>query len=139
MPEFLEEALSGTRRIRPLHPCQDDQALRPLYQGSDGRPIAGPFDQVALPVAGHGAGRHLNWTFGNRRHVGALAASIRPARPRSARRVRLTQCRQQLAAQGSAWQHIEPRIDRLGREMLAHVVRIRVSESPGNLLRRAAL
>ena len=26
MPEFLGEALSGTRRIRPLHPSQDDQA-----------------------------------------------------------------------------------------------------------------
>ena len=90
-------------------------------------------------MAGHRAGRHLGWTFVNRRHVGDLAASIRSSHPRSARLARLTQCGHQLAAQGSAWQHIEPRIDRLGREMLAHVVRIRVSESLGNLLRRAAL
>lgn len=88
---------------------------------------------------GHRAGRYLDWTFVNRRHVGDLAASIRPSRPRAARLVRLTQCTQQLTAQSSAWQHIAPRIDRLGRTMLAHVVRIRVSESPGNLLRRVAL
>lgn len=32
VPEFLDEALSGPRRIRPLHPGQDDQARRPLHQ-----------------------------------------------------------------------------------------------------------
>ena len=31
MPEFLDEALSGTRGIRPVHPGQDDQACRPLH------------------------------------------------------------------------------------------------------------
>jgi hypothetical protein len=60
--------------------------------------------------------------------------SIRPTR-----RVRLTQRRQQLAPQGSAGQHIEPHIDRLGREMFTHVVRIRALETSGNLFRRAAL
>ena len=42
MLEFLGETLSGTRRIRPLHPCQEDQARGSLYQGADGRAIAGP-------------------------------------------------------------------------------------------------
>jgi hypothetical protein len=31
VPEFLGEALTGTRRIRSLHPCQDDQARRPCH------------------------------------------------------------------------------------------------------------
>ena len=85
VPEFLGEALAGTPRIRPLHPCQDDQARRPLHQGADGRPIAGPFDEVAFPVAGHRAGGHLGGALGNGRHVGDLAASIGPSRPRPAR------------------------------------------------------
>ena len=38
VPEFFREALAGTRRIRPLHPGQDDQARRPLHQRADGRP-----------------------------------------------------------------------------------------------------
>ena len=139
MPEFLREALSGTPRIRPLHPCQDDQARRPLHQGADGRPIAGPLDEVAFPVARHGAGGHLGGALGNRRHVGDLAASICPSRPRPARLARLTQCGQQFAPQGAAGQHIQARIDGLGREVLLHVVRIRASEAPGNLFRRAAL
>ena len=42
VPEFFREALTGTPCIRPLHPCQDDQARGPLHQGADGRAIAGP-------------------------------------------------------------------------------------------------
>jgi len=139
VPEFLCEALSGTRRIRPLHPYQDDQARRPLHQGADGRAIAGPLDEVAFPVARHGAGGHLGGALGNRRHVGNLAAAIRPSRPRPARLARLTQRGQQFAPQGAAWQHIQRRIDGLGREVSPHVVRIRASEAPGNLFGRAAL
>ena len=139
MPEFLGEALSGTRRIRPLHPGQEDHARRPFHQGANSRPIAGALDEVAFPVAGHRAGRHLGRALSNGRHIGDLAASIRSSRSRSARLARLTQGGQQLAAQGTARQHIERRLDRLGRELLAHVVRIRVSESPSNLLRRATL
>ncbi len=139
MPEFLGEALAGTPRIRPLHPGQDDQACRPLHQRADGRPIAGPLDEVAFPVAGHRAGGHLGGALGNRRHMGDLAASICPPRPRPTRLARLTQRRQQFAPQGSAGQHIQPRIDGLGREVFLHVVRIRASEAPGNLLGRAAL
>jgi hypothetical protein len=139
VPEFLREALTGTPRIRPVHPGQEHQACGALHQGADSRDIARALDQVAFPVAGHRAGDHLGWTFVNRCHVGDLAASIGSPRPRSAGLARLTQGRQQCAAQGSAWQHIEPRIDRLGREMFAHVVRIRASEPSGNLLGRAAL
>ncbi len=70
VPECLREALAGTPRIRPLHPGQDDQARRPLHQGPDGRPVAGPVDEVAFPVAGHGAGGHPGGALGHRRHVG---------------------------------------------------------------------
>ena len=139
VPEFLGEALSGTRRIRPVHPGQNDQARGPLHQGADGRAIAGPLDEVAFPVARHGAGGHVGGALGNRRHVGDLATSIRPPRPRPARLARLTQRRQQFAPQGAAWQHIQAHIDGLGRELFAHVVRIRAFETPGNLLGRAAL
>ena len=47
VPEFLREALAGTRRIRPLHPGQDDSARCPLHQRADGRAMAGPPDQIA--------------------------------------------------------------------------------------------
>ena len=50
VPEFLGEALLGTRRIRPLHPCQDDQACRPLHQGADGRAIAGPLTENLITL-----------------------------------------------------------------------------------------
>ena len=131
VPEFLGESLSGTRRIRPLHPCQDDQARRPLHQGADGRPIAGPLDEVAFPVVRHGAGGHLSGALGNRRHVGNLAASIHPSRPRPTRLARLTQ--------RAAWQHRQCRVDGLGRKLFPHVVRIRASKAPSNLFGRAAL
>ena len=139
VPECLGDALSGTRRIRPLHPGQEDQAGRPLHPGADGRAIAGPLDEVAFPVAGHRAGGPLGGALGNRRHIGDLAASIRPSRPRPTRLARLTQRRQQFAPQGSAGQHIEPHLDRLGRELFPHVVRIRALETSGTLLGRAAL
>jgi hypothetical protein len=42
VPEFFREALTSTPCIRPLHPCQEDQARGPLHQGADGRAIAGP-------------------------------------------------------------------------------------------------
>ena len=116
-----------TRRVRPLH------------QGADGRPIAGPLDEVAFPVAGHRAGGHVGRALGNRRHIGELAPSIGPSRPRPARLARLTQRRQQFAPQGAAWQHIQARIDGLCRELFPHVVRIRAFEAPGNLFGRAAL
>ena len=42
MLKFFREALSGTRRIRPIHSGQDDQACRPLHQGADGRTHSEP-------------------------------------------------------------------------------------------------
>jgi len=105
MREFFVKALSGTRRIRPLHPGQEDQAGGPL---------------------------------GNRRHVGDLAPSIRSVRPRPTRFACLTQGRQQFGAQRPPWQHIQARIDGLGRELFPHIVRIRASKPSGNLFGRAA-
>ena len=131
MPELLREPQASTSRIRSLHPCQDDQPRRPLHQRVDGRLIASPFDEVAFPVAGYGTGRHFGRTLGHRRHGGDLAAPIRPSR--------LTPRRQQCAPQRTAWQYIQAHLDRLSRQLFAHVVRIRVFETPGNLLRRAAL
>ena len=139
MPEFLGEALSGTRRIRSLHPGQDDQACGPLDPGADGRPIASSFDAVAFPVAGDRAGGHRGGALDNRRHSGDLAASVGASCPRPTRLARLTQRGQQLAPQGATGQHVEPHIDRLGRELFPHVVRIRALETSGNLLGRAAL
>ena len=101
VPEFLREALTGTRRIRPLHPCQEDQARRPFHQGADGRPITGSLEEIAFPVARHRASPHFDGAFGNRRHIGDLAPSIHPPRPRPARRARLTECGQQFAPQGA--------------------------------------
>ena len=90
-------------------------------------------------MARHGAGGHLGGALGNRRHVGDLAASVGASRPRPARLARLTQRGQQFAPQRATGQHIQPHIDGLGRELFPHVVRIRASETSGNLLGRAAL
>ena len=90
-------------------------------------------------MARHRAGRHLGRAFRNRRQRGEWAASIRSPRPRATRLVCLPQRGQQFAAQGTAGQHLQRRIDGLGREVFVHVVRIRASEASGNLFRRAAL
>ncbi len=134
VPEFLRQALAGTRRIRPLHPGQDDPAGRPLHQGPDSRSIVRSLDEVAFPVTRHGASAHVGGTLGDGRHVGNLAAAVCASCPRPAGLARLTQRRQQLAPQRSAWQHIQAYIDGLGREVFPHGVRIRASEPPGNLL-----
>ncbi|MEP6934185.1 MAG: hypothetical protein ABI988_09640 [Nitrospirota bacterium] len=139
MPEFLGEAPSRTRRIRPLHPGQEDHARRPLQQGARGRAIASPFDEVALPVAGHRAGGPLGGPFSKRRPVGELAPSIRPPRPRSACLARLTQRGQQFAPPRSAGQHRHTHIEGLGRALVAHVVRRRVVKQSGHLLGRATV
>ena len=138
MPEFLRKALSGTRGIGPVHPGQDDQPCGPLHQVPTAT-ITGTLDEVAFPVARHGAGGHLGGALGNRRHIGDLAPSIGPSCPRPTRLARLTQCRQQFAPQRAAGQHIQAHIDGLRRKLFTHVVRIRASETPGNLLGRAAL
>jgi len=90
-------------------------------------------------VARHRAGHHLGGTHGNRRHMGDLAPSIPSPRPRPPRFACLTQRRQQCAPQDAAGQHIQTRIDGLGRQLFPHIVRIRAFEPPGNLLGRAAL
>ena len=87
MSEFLREARAGTPRIPPLHLGQDDQADGPFHQGADGRAIARPLDQVALPVARYGAGSHLGRALGNGRHMGDLPRrSVPRARGRRALR-----------------------------------------------------
>ena len=139
MPERSREALSGTRRVGPVHPGQEDQARCPFDQRANRRAIARTLDEIAFPVARYCAGTHVGGAFGHRRHSGDLAAAVCSPRPRPTRVARLTQRGQQLATQGTSWQHIQPRIDGLGRELFPHVVRIRVSEASGNLFRRAAL
>ena len=113
VPEFLREAYSGTPRIRPVHPGQENQACGALHQRPDRRAIASPLDQVAFPVAWHRAGSHLRGARSNRRHIENLASSIRAPRPRSACLARLTQRRQQFTAQGTAGQHIQAYVDGL--------------------------
>jgi hypothetical protein len=139
VPEFFRTALTGTPCIRPFHLGQDDQAGGPLHQRPDGRPIAGPLDQIALPVARYGTGGHFGRTLGDWRHIGNLAAAVNPPCSRPTRLARLTQSGQQCAPQRATRQHIESRVDRLGRELCVQVIRIRASEASGNLLRRAAL
>lgn len=73
------------------------------------------------------------------RHMGDLTPSIRPSRPRPTRLARLTQCGQHFAPQRAAWQHIQARVDGLGRQLFTPIVRIRAFEPSGNLLGRTAL
>jgi hypothetical protein len=42
VPERVREPIAGTPRIRPLTPCQENPARRPLHQGAAGRAIPGP-------------------------------------------------------------------------------------------------
>ena len=69
-------------------------------------PLRPPLEEVTFPVAGDRAGGHVGGTLGHGRHVGDLAPSIRPPRPRLARLARLTQRDQQCAPQGATGQHI---------------------------------
>ncbi len=139
MPKRLREALVRTRGIRAVHSGQQNQARRPLHQGPDSRPIACPLDEVAFPVARHRAGGHLSGAVGNRRHVGKLAASVRPPRPRPTGLAGLPQGSQSFAPQRPPRQQVQRRVEGFGREVFPHVVRIRASEASGNLLGRAAL
>lgn len=85
MPEFLGQALAGTRGIGPVHSGQEDQTCCPLHQGPDSRSIASALEEIAFPVAGHRTGHHLGWMCGNRRHVGDLPRrSVPRARGRRA-------------------------------------------------------
>ena len=138
MPEFLREALVGTRGIRSVHSGQQDQASRPFHQRTDGRALAGALDEVAFPVTRDGAAGHFCGAVGNRRDVGELAASIRPPRSRAARLARLTECRQQCLTQRTTWQHVHRRVDGFGREVFPPVIRS-ASEAAGNLFGRAPL
>ena len=78
VPECFREALTGTPCLRPLHPCQDDQACRPLHQRADRRAITSPLDQVACPVAGHRAGDDLGGTRGDQSLVPAADVPCAP-------------------------------------------------------------
>jgi hypothetical protein len=130
MPEFLRETLAGTPRIRPLHPCQEDQERRPLHPGADGRAIASPLDQVAPPSGRAPCGSRLRQgvrssaLYGGSGPVGLLPA-LEIGVP--------------CAPQGTAWQHIQAHIDGLRRQLFPHIVRIRAFEPPGNLLGRTAV
>jgi hypothetical protein len=139
VPELLREALASTPCICPIPPCQEDPACGPLHQGADGRPMAGPRDEGAFHVAGPGAGGALGRALGTRRHMRDWVLSIRSPSPRLALGTRMTQGRQQCAAQGSAWQHRQTPSEGLGREVLPQVVRRRALEAFGNLFGRAAL
>ena len=77
--EFLREAIPDTPRIRLVRFGQEDQACRPLHQGTDSRSIASPLDQVAIPVAGHRAGRDFGGALGHRRHTGKSGPVEYPA------------------------------------------------------------
>ena len=124
-PEVLRKALSGTPRIRPVPPGQNDQTGGSLHQGPDDRPSASPLDQVALPVAGHRPGRDFGRTLGDRRHIGDLAAAICPPCPRPTRLARRMQRHQPCAPPRAAGQHIQAHIEGLSRELFPHVVRTR--------------
>ncbi len=132
--EFPSESLAGTSRIRARHAGQNDQAHGPFHEAAHGRGVSGPRDEVAFPLAGDRAARHFCRAGGNRRNVRDVAASIGSLRPRPAGLAPLPHCRQQLAAQ----QELQARVDRLRRESLLHIVRIRASEAPGYLLGRTA-
>jgi len=105
------------------------------YAALPAEPLQAPV--MRLPSQWPGAVRAATFggALGHRCHMGSLAETIGPSRPRSTCLARLTQRGRQFAEQGSPWQHIHLHIDGLCREVFLHVVRIRVSEVPGNLLR----
>lgn len=138
VPEFPCESLAGTSRIGARQAGPNDQARRPFHEAADGRGGSGPLAELSFPVAGDSAARPFRRAGGNRRHVRDVAASIGSPRPRPAGLARRPQGRQPFAAQGAARQDIQARLDRLRRESLPPIVRIRASEAPGNLFGRTA-
>ncbi len=85
VPEPVRAPVAGTPHVYPRKPGQENPARGPLPQGADGRAIACPLEKVAVPVAGHREGGHVCGALGTGRHVGELAASVGPPRPRPAR------------------------------------------------------
>ena len=71
-------------------------------------PLRAPLMRSPSQWPGTVPGGHLGGSLSNRRHIGDLAASIRPSRPRPARFARLTQRGQPCAAQGSAGNTYSP-------------------------------
>ena len=82
-------------------------------------------------MAEHGAGGHLGGVLGQWASWWGSAPAICPVRPRPARLVRMTQHGPQCAPQSATGQHIQAGIDRLGRQLFAHVARILALEPPG--------
>jgi hypothetical protein len=107
-------------------------------RGPTAEPFRAPLMRSPSQRPGTVRGRHVGGALGHRRHVGELALSIHPLRPRPARLARLTQRRQQYAPPGAAGPHRQAHIDGLGREVFSHVVRIRAWETSGHLFGRAA-
>ena len=139
MLELAGKSLSGTQRIGLVEPSQEHQARGPLHKGPDCRAIGGPFDQVAFPVAGNGAGGDVGRAFSNEGHVGNLTSPISSACSRPAGLAGLSQGGQQFAPQGSTWQHVQGDIDGFGREAFPHVLRMLATEASGNLFGRASV
>lgn len=138
LSELLGEAPVGTGGIRAVHSDQQHQSRGPFHQGAHSRAIAGAFQQVAFPVARHSSGGDVGRSFGDRGHIGNLAPAVSASRPWATSLASQPQGGQQFAPQAPPWQHIQGRVDGFGREVFAHVIRIRASETPSNLLRRAA-
>ena len=112
--EFLGEALKRIRGIGPVHSGEGYPDVWSAPAACGWLTIGDPFDEVTIPMARHRAGAHIRMAFGPQRHSGALAAEANPLCPRPTSLACLTQHGQYIAGQHSAWQHIQPCINRFG-------------------------
>ena len=122
-------------RLFPRDPDQADVARAPLHQRRDiGIPRA--HEQVAFPVSRHRAVLDGGRPCANRDGIDDMPARMgrRPFRP--AIRPPLPKVGQQRLFQHAAALHKQTEIDRLVRHVHGRIIRIRLTEPTGDLLRR---
>jgi hypothetical protein len=92
---------------------QDQLAAGALDQRADRGTVAGPLDQIALPMSGHQASLHLRWAFADAGHVADPAPPFAILGPPTTLRLALAQAGDQLAAQLTARHGVDRLVDRL--------------------------
>src|SRR3954466_7203087 len=94
---------------------QDHLTAGPLDQRADRGTIAGPLDQIALPMSGHQASLSLRWPFVDAGHVADPAPPFAVLGPSAALWLALAQAGEQLAPQFTARHGVDRLVDRFVR------------------------
>jgi len=145
-PQLLRQRvhLAGkgpAHRDRILRPQghQERGPRRALHQRPEGRGVAAAHEQIAFPVAWHGARRDVRRPLLDTDHVGDDAPSVMGGAPLRPVRPPVAKAPQQLPLELAPWQDVQIRVDRLVGHTHRPIVRILTDQPLGNLFGRPAL